>query len=48
MKEVQIVARETIREFFRKTYDQFAGKPMRVVDMVSSHKGWTWGITLII
>ncbi|WVR09658.1 hypothetical protein IAU60_006733 [Kwoniella sp. DSM 27419] len=32
MKEIQVVARETIREFLRDTYDRFGGKPLRAKD----------------
>ncbi|OCF44566.1 hypothetical protein I317_01639 [Kwoniella heveanensis CBS 569] len=32
MKEIQVVARETIREFLRATYDKFGGQPLRASD----------------
>ncbi|WWC92039.1 uncharacterized protein L201_006993 [Kwoniella dendrophila CBS 6074] len=32
MKEIQIIARETIEDFLRKTYDKFDGKPLRASD----------------
>ncbi|WRT69927.1 uncharacterized protein IL334_006918 [Kwoniella shivajii] len=32
MKEIQVVARETIREFLRTTFDKFGGKPLKASD----------------
>nr|XP_019001254.1 uncharacterized protein I203_05959 [Kwoniella mangroviensis CBS 8507]OCF64715.1 hypothetical protein I203_05959 [Kwoniella mangroviensis CBS 8507] len=32
MKEIQIIARETIKDFLRNTYDRFEGKPLRASD----------------
>ncbi|WWC64907.1 uncharacterized protein I303_107521 [Kwoniella dejecticola CBS 10117] len=32
MKEIQVVARETIKDFLRSVYDKFDGKPLRASD----------------
>jgi 5-oxoprolinase (ATP-hydrolysing) len=35
MRQIQLVAQQTIKAFFRETYDKFAGKPLRARDFVS-------------
>jgi len=39
MKEIQLVARETVENFFRQKYDQFAGRTLRATDWVSLPSG---------
>ncbi|TYJ54879.1 hypothetical protein B9479_004471 [Cryptococcus floricola] len=36
MKQIQLVARETVHEFFRQTYDKFSGRPLRAVDYMDN------------
>jgi len=35
MKQIQMVARETVKAFLRETYDRFEGKPLQAHDFVS-------------
>lgn len=41
MRQIQLVAQQTIKAFFRETYDKFGGKPLRARDFVSAsaHNG---------
>jgi 5-oxoprolinase (ATP-hydrolysing) len=38
MKQIQMVARETVKSFLRQVYDRFDGKPLRARDFVSCHR----------
>jgi 5-oxoprolinase (ATP-hydrolysing) len=36
MHQIQLVAQQTIKAFFRETYEKFGGKPLRARDIVST------------
>jgi 5-oxoprolinase (ATP-hydrolysing) len=38
MKQIQVVARETVKSFLRQVNDRFDGKPLRAHDFVSCHR----------